>query len=351
MEYIPSFRDDLHADIQPSFMHSFRDEHNAKMMYGLPKVKKFPMPDAKHVRSAIRFFNYAKPSQERELANAILARMDDYGIDPDDINIGDDNRFKKYLQHSHLAHHGIKGMHWGVRRYQNPDGSLTDAGRKRYLNSDGSLTDAGRKKYQNPDGSLTDAGRKLYQNPDGNLTDTGRKLYYGNDATLSRKGVDFNKKARTDFRSYRNATLHNIRATNPDFVKAEKRYRELQKINSEGYKKDFNAFLKNKDFIGSDYEDFRDKTYDRWRKSDLGKEQETVEKDLRRMLDDAAKEHPLYNKNFRQLRYFNPNVYSDIRNIPYSKAIDDFETMNYGRQVVNEIMVAIRSGETEITWD
>lgn len=29
-------------------------------------------------------------------------------------------------------HHGIKGMKWGVRRYQNADGSLTAEGQKRY---------------------------------------------------------------------------------------------------------------------------------------------------------------------------------------------------------------------------
>ena len=31
-----------------------------------------------------------------------------------------------------LYHWGIKGMKWGVRRYQNKDGSLTPAGKKRY---------------------------------------------------------------------------------------------------------------------------------------------------------------------------------------------------------------------------
>lgn len=35
-----------------------------------------------------------------------------------------------------LYHWGIKGMKWGVRRYQNPDGTLTSAGRKRYSGDD-----------------------------------------------------------------------------------------------------------------------------------------------------------------------------------------------------------------------
>ena len=32
----------------------------------------------------------------------------------------------------YLAHSGIKGQKWGVRRYQNQDGSLTPEGRRRY---------------------------------------------------------------------------------------------------------------------------------------------------------------------------------------------------------------------------
>ena len=35
-------------------------------------------------------------------------------------------------QYNELYHHGIKGQKWGVRRFQNEDGSLTSEGQKRY---------------------------------------------------------------------------------------------------------------------------------------------------------------------------------------------------------------------------
>lgn len=35
------------------------------------------------------------------------------------------------MENHQLYHHGIKGMRWGIRRYQNKDGTLTAAGKKR----------------------------------------------------------------------------------------------------------------------------------------------------------------------------------------------------------------------------
>lgn len=45
------------------------------------------------------------------------------------------DEYKGYYDdvYDELYHYGIKGQKWGIRRYQNPDGSLTEEGRRRYL--------------------------------------------------------------------------------------------------------------------------------------------------------------------------------------------------------------------------
>lgn len=60
-----------------------------------------------------------------------------------------------------LYHHGVRGQKWGVRRYQNKDGSLTYAGKKRALKMQDRYTNFTEdKKYRKKDGSYTYAGRK-----------------------------------------------------------------------------------------------------------------------------------------------------------------------------------------------
>ena len=51
-----------------------------------------------------------------------------------------------YVNNNELYHHGIKGQKWGIRRYQNPDGSLTAEGIKRYRMNDTDLTSVASRK-------------------------------------------------------------------------------------------------------------------------------------------------------------------------------------------------------------
>ena len=92
--------DEDNAEVRPAdeepIEHS--DTEDDEDLYGVPELKKFPMPDKKHVKSAIRFFNYIDPKYEKELAEAILEKAKEFGLTlENDISVGDENRLKKYL--------------------------------------------------------------------------------------------------------------------------------------------------------------------------------------------------------------------------------------------------------------
>ena len=50
-------------------------------MFGLPKRREFPMPDAAHVRAAEAYFRYCPDDLKPELARAILRFAKEYGVD------------------------------------------------------------------------------------------------------------------------------------------------------------------------------------------------------------------------------------------------------------------------------
>lgn len=64
---------------------------------------------------------------------------------------------------SYLEHHGVKGMKWGHRRFQNEDGSLTPAGKERYRAITGNNLTLLESKRSPGNYVITKDGRKIGQ--------------------------------------------------------------------------------------------------------------------------------------------------------------------------------------------
>ncbi len=79
------------------------------------------------------------------LDDAELQKLDfDSAIAASDLSANEKEKVMKFFRavKENLFHHGIKGQKWGVRRFQNADGSLTSAGKKRIEKRKNNLTEA-----------------------------------------------------------------------------------------------------------------------------------------------------------------------------------------------------------------
>lgn len=86
---------------------------------------------------------------------------------------------------NYIMHHGIKGQRWGVRRFENPDGTLTDAGKRRYRDAISSRVDAARNKVRQ---TREDIQRAKYEKRrNAALTSKKAKVVLKNADTLSDK--------------------------------------------------------------------------------------------------------------------------------------------------------------------
>lgn len=123
-----------------------------------------------------------------------------------------------------LYHFGIKGQKWGVRRFQNPDGSLTAAGKERY----GSLSTKEAKKAIKKDIKRT----------------MKESFETGKNATIYRYASDYAEQRASKYEK----KLHNALENDPDMIKAstDKKILKSQAANlsKEAIQERYDAFLK-----------------------------------------------------------------------------------------------------------
>ena len=75
---------------------STEDRKNLKTKtFGLPDKRKYPLNDARHVISAITYFNTCDPEDERELAININKAIKKFNLHP---TVSEKNRFYKYYK-------------------------------------------------------------------------------------------------------------------------------------------------------------------------------------------------------------------------------------------------------------
>lgn len=104
---------------------------------------------------------------------------------------------------NYLEHHGIKGQKWGIRRFQNPDGTLTAAGKERYGKSQGNYFSS-------------DMWKKDH------VTNSEGECEYSAWEYFAGKGSEGNKKAIDDAMSSKSQSIDRLKRTAQTFMTKSK---------------------------------------------------------------------------------------------------------------------------------
>lgn len=82
--------------------------------FGLPKQRRYPMPDKSHVLSAIRMFNHVEKEYEAELAKNIIKKIKQFDM-ASEVKVGKNNRFLPYWEKSGLSKSSVKEDYIAVK--------------------------------------------------------------------------------------------------------------------------------------------------------------------------------------------------------------------------------------------
>ena len=90
----------LFNEIKKKVLTQEQRDNFSKKTFGIPELRKYPLNDAQHVRSAVVMFNYVSPKYEAELARNIKRAMKKFNVQ---MNVSGQNRLSKYLNNGESA--------------------------------------------------------------------------------------------------------------------------------------------------------------------------------------------------------------------------------------------------------